>query len=173
MGLFRWKGEMGVSGFQEICELLSKPVYRFLLSLTRDDILAEELLQETFYRAFLHFDQFEGKSSLYTWLCQIGKNAWLKECRKRKLYECVPTEELRSVASESPSPEIQAIKNEEYKKIRRAILNLSEPYKNVFILHIYADIKLKDIAAFYGKSESWARVTFYRAKKQIVQEVGE
>lgn len=162
-----------MSGFQEIYEKYSRPVYRFLLSLTRDESWAEELLQETFYRAFLHIDRFEGKSSVYTWLCQIGKNAWLKESRKKKLYESVPIDTLTSKASQDPSLEAQAIKNEEYKKLRRAILALREPYKNVFILHIYADIKLTEIAALYGRSESWARVTFYRAKKQIVQEVGE
>lgn len=162
-----------MSGIQEIYEEYSKPVYRFLLSLTRENGLAEELLQETFYHALLHIDQFEGRSSLYTWLCQIGKNAWLKECRKRNMYESVSIDELTSLASKDLSPEEQAIKNEECKKVRLAILNLSEPYKNVFILHTYADVKLTEIAALYGKSESWARVTFYRAKKQIVQEVGE
>lgn len=73
-----------MAAFQEIYEKHGKAVYRFLLALTRDEGMAEELLQETFYQAFLHIDQFEGRSSLYTWLCQIGKNAWLKECRRNK-----------------------------------------------------------------------------------------
>ena len=168
----RRKGETGVSGFQEIYEDFSRPVYRFLLSLTRDESWAEELLQETFYQAFLHFDRFEGRSTVYTWLCQIGKNAWLREYRKRKLYKDVPPDEWNSLASEGPSPEARVIRNEEYARVRRAVMDLTEPYKSVFILHIYADIRLRDIAALHGRSESWARVTFYRAKKQIVQEVG-
>lgn len=162
-----------MSGFQEIYEKYSKPVYRFLLFLTRDESLAEELLQETFYRALLHIDRFEGRSSLYTWLCQIGKNAWLKECKKRTMYESISIDDMTSIASKEITPEEEAVKKEEYRKMRCAILNLSEPYKNVFILHAYADVKLTEIAALYGKSESWARVTFYRAKMQIVQEVGE
>lgn len=160
-----------MSGFQEIYEKYSKSVYRFLLSLTRDNTMAEELLQETFYRALLHIDQFQGRSSLYTWLCQVGKNAWLKECRKNSIYATFSIDELPDVMLNEPSPEEQAIRKEDYIRIRHAILKLSEPYKDVFILHTYADVKLKEIAILYGKSESWARVTYYRAKQQIVQEV--
>lgn len=160
-----------MTGFQKIYEKYSKSVYRFLLSLTRDNTMAEELLQETFYRALLHIDQFEGRSSLYTWLCQIGKNAWLKECRKNNIYTAVSIDELTDVMLNEPSPEEQVIRKEDYIRVRHAVLNLSEPYKDVFILHTYADVKLKEIAMLYGKSESWARVTYYRAKQQIVQEV--
>ena len=156
--------------FKEIYEQYGKPVYRFLLSLTRDEGMAEELLQETFYQAFLHIDQFEGRSSLYTWLCQIGKNAWLKECRRNKWFTDDSLEDLKLSAKEPP-PDIQLIQEDEYRRVRQAILKLDEPYKDVFILHAYSELKLKEIAQIYGKSESWARVTYYRAKQQIIQEV--
>lgn len=160
-----------MSGFQDIYTKYSKSVFRFLLSLTRDELMSEELLQETFYQALLHIDQFEGRSSLYTWLCQIGKNAWLKKCRRKNRYRDVSLDELTEVDSKEPTPEEQAIRSEEYIKVRQAILKLNEPYKDVFILHAYADIKLNEIALLYGKSESWARVTYYRAKQQIITEV--
>ena len=160
-----------VSEFQEIYERYSKSVYRFLLSLTRNETMAEELLQETFYRALLHINQFEGRSSLYTWLCQIGKNAWLKECRKSNYYSKISIDDLEEQKSEQLLPEEQVIQKEDYKMVRQAVLQLSEPYKDVFILHAYAQVKLTEIAKMYGKSESWARVTYYRARQQIVQEV--
>lgn len=160
-----------MSGFQEIYETYSRPVYRFLLSLTRDESMAEELLQEVFYKALLHIGTFEGRSSLYTWLCQIGKNAWLKECKRKKNYGVYPMEEIADTASHGPTPEEQVIGEEERLRVRQAVLRLSDPYKDVFILHTYAEIKLKEIAEMYGKSEAWARVTYYRAKQQIVQEV--
>ena len=72
--------------FQKTYEKYAQPVYRFLLSLAGSEDLAEELLQETFYQAFQHIDQFEGRCNLYTWLCQIGKNAWIKECRRNQRY---------------------------------------------------------------------------------------
>jgi len=160
-----------MSEFRKIYESYSKPVYRFLLSLTRNETMAEDLLQEVFYKALLHIDRFEGKSSLYTWLCQIGKNAWLKECTKHKKHIMYPIEEVAVMADSQPTPEEQAIAREEHILVRKAVLRLSDPYKDVFLLHTYGDIKLKEIAELYEKSETWARVTYYRAKQQIIQEV--
>ena len=73
-----------MAAFQEVYEEYARPVYRFLLSLTGNEDLAEELLSETFYQAFKHIDRFEGRCNLYTWLCQIAKNLWYDECRKNK-----------------------------------------------------------------------------------------
>ena len=159
-----------MAGFQNIYEQYSKPVYRFLLALTGDETAAEELLQETFYQALLHIDRFEGRSSLYTWLCRIGKNAWLKECRRKRRFADLPLEEL-PLSGQSPPPEAEFLRREDFRKVRRALMELQEPYKDVFILHVYGGLKLKEIAQSYGKTESWARVTFYRAKQKLIQEV--
>ena len=161
-----------MSGFQEIYETYSRPVYRFLLTMTRNETMAEDLLQEVFYKALLHIDQFEGRCSLYTWLCQIGKNAWLKECRRnRHCGEVYSMDDVADMVSGEPSPEERVIEREARARVRQAVLKLEDPYKDVFILHAYADVKLKEIAEMYGTSEAWARVTYYRAKQQIIQEV--
>lgn len=164
------KGEMRLSDFQKAYEEHARPVYRFLLSLTGNENLAEELLQETFYQAFLHIDRFEGRCNLYTWLCQIGKNAWLKECRRNKHYAETSWDDL-PMADSNPSPEVLVIQKEQWRYIRDAMEKLAEPYKGVFILHALGNVKLKEIAVIYQKSESWARVTYFRAKQQIMQEV--
>lgn len=156
-------------GFDELYHTHGKPVYRFLLALTGDEGQAEELLQETFYQAFLHIDRFEGRSSLYTWLCCIGKNAWLRECRRRSRYADTPYEELRLEAS-APTPEEAMLRREQAQRLRQAVLELEDPQREVFILHAYGGLKLKEIAALHQKSESWARVTYFRARKTI-QEV--
>lgn len=145
-------------------------MYRFLLRLTGEENQAEELLQETFYQAFVHIDRFEGRCSLYTWLCQIGKNAWLKECRRRSRHADVSYRELK-IPSGEPGLEESLIRGEDCRAIRRAIQNLQEPYRDVFVMHSLGAVKLKEIASLYGKSESWARVTYFRAKQQILQEV--
>ena len=160
-----------MASFTKVYEEYGKQVYRFLLSLTGDAHQAEELLQETFYQAFLHIDRFEGRSSLYTWLCCIGKNAWLKECRRKNRFADQPIEEL--TIPDRGTPESAYIQKDEQDRIRRAVLSLEEPYKDVFILHVYGGLKLKEIGASYGKSESWARVTYYRARQRIIQEVSE
>ena len=156
-------------GFEELYETQGKPVYRFLLTLTGDAHQAEELLQETFYQAFLHIDRFEGRSSLYTWLCQIGKNAWLKERKRRNRYADTPYEEL-TLADPALSPEEAMVRREYAQRLRRAVLAMEDPQREVFILHAYGGLKLKEIAALHQKSESWARVTYFRARK-ILQEV--
>lgn len=159
-----------MSTFQEVYQKYGRKVYNFLLSLSGSEALAEELLQETFFQAFQHINQFEGRCSIYTWLCQIGKNAWLKEIKRKKRYSEISIEDLH-LPDNLPLLEEQIIQKEQYLRTRKAMLALEEPYKNVFILHAISDIKLKEIANLYGKTESWARVTYYRARMQIVEEV--
>lgn len=156
--------------FSEIYAEYGKPVYRFLLSLTGDASLAEELLQETFYQALLHIDKFEGRSSLYTWLCRIGANAWSKECRRKKRYADTSWEKL-SIKDITASPEEKMIQKDLLQRIHQSLMKLQDPYKEVFILHVFGGLKLKDIAELNGKSESWARVTYYRARTMIAKEV--
>lgn len=154
--------------FEDIYQLYGKRVYLYLLSLTGDMDEAEELLAETFYRAFLHIDSFEGRSSIYTWLCQIGKNAWLKECKRKKRLDEREISEIE-VGDKALSPEIQILKKEEHKKIMQEIFKLKEPYREVFMLRTFGEMKLKEIAVLYSKSEEWARITYYRAKNKIAK----
>lgn len=154
--------------FEDIYQQYGKKVYLYLLSLTGNPDEAEELLAETFYRAFLHIDSFEERCSIYTWLCQIGKNAWLKECKRKKRLDEREIGEI-DIGNKVPSPEIQMIKGEEQKRILREIFKLKEPYKEVFMLHVFGEMKLKEIAALYSKTEEWARVTYYRAKNKIAK----
>lgn len=159
-----------MSGFHEIYEENARKLYGFLFSLSGNEVLAEELMQETFFQALKSFDKFEGRCSVYTWLCQIGKNAWLKEVKRNKRYSEMELSDLR-IPNNAPTLEEQLVKRDEYIRARKALLKLEEPYRNVFILHAVSEVKLKEIANLYGKTESWARVTYYRARMQIVQEV--
>lgn len=154
--------------FEDIYRLYGKKVYLYLLSLTGNPSEAEELLSETFYRAFLHIDSFEERCSIYTWLCQIGKNAWLQECKRKKRLIDRDVGEIE-FSSSVQSLEMQIIRKEENKKILQEILKLKEPYRGVFMLRVFGEIRLKEIAEIYSKTEEWARVTYYRAKNKIVK----
>lgn len=155
--------------FKDIYKEYGKSVYRFLLSLTGDESLSEELISETFYQAFLHMDKFEGRCSVFTWLCQIGKNAWLKECRRRKRFEEKEIESL-DIKDVKPNPEEKAVQNDTCERIRKAVYHLEEPYQNVFILRVFGERKFSEIGRMYDKTENWARVTYFRAKSKILQE---
>lgn len=155
-----------MANFSEVYAKYAKQVYRFLLSLSGSEQQAEELTQQTFYKAFLHIDRFEGRSSLYTWLCGIGKNEWLMDCRKKS---CLPLEEISQRETEGVEAEI--LRREIQIAVRRALLALPEPYRDVLIMRTYGDVPFAQIAAAHGKSESWAKVIYFRGKDRLRKEL--
>lgn len=152
--------------FEEIYDKYYRKVYLFLLKLSGNPFLAEELTQETLYKAFLHIDQYEGRSSVFTWLCKIAKNNWLAEIKKRK-----PLVELGETWEPDSGLDLEAdVLNRHMRDwMRREILHLSEPYMSVCTLRIYGELPYTEIAAVFGKSESWAKVTYFRGKTMLVE----
>lgn len=155
--------------FSVVCQMYYQKVYRFLLSLSGNVHQAEDLTQEVFYRALLHIGRYKDDGHMYTWLCTIGKNVWLNECRKQK-----HTLSLEN-CSDNPleSPEEKIVRQDRQLALKKALLHLPEEYRDVVILHVYGSIPLKEIAAQKGKSESWGKVTFYRAKQILKQRMEE
>lgn len=156
--------------FDDIYEKYYKKLYVFLYRLCGDQGLAEELTQESLYKAFLHIYQYQGKSSLFTWLCQIGKNAWFDECTRQKRFHTL--DETWDPES-SYNLEQEVIQRQMLQILRRELMNLPEPYASVCALRIYAELSFSEIASEYGKSESWARVTFFRGKAMLTERMGE
>ena len=142
-------------------------VYRFLLSLGADEALAEELTAETLFRGVKKIGTFREECQLSTWLCTIARNLYLDEKKYRGRHS--PLDEAANKAEESL--ENDAADQDEAARIRQALVKLPEPYANVFSLRVLGDIPLCEIAALYGKSDSWARVTFYRAKCMIQERI--
>lgn len=101
--------------FSEVYEKQVRKVYRFLLRLSGDEQIAEELTQQTFFKAFLHIGRFEGRCSLYTWLCTIGKNEWYMECRKHKN---LPLEVLKEVVN-GAGPEEEILSKHRQSVVRK------------------------------------------------------
>ncbi len=151
--------------FDEIYRENAKVVMNYLLKLTQDYHLSEELTQETFYIAYRKYREFRGDCRLNVWLCQIAKNLLFDEYKaaRRKNQPLELFEHLQSGESVEQGLESR----EQRKQIYRLVHRLKDPYKEVFLLHCTNDVPLKDIAELFGKSESWARVTYYRAKEQL------
>lgn len=161
-----------MAGFSHFYEEYAQQVYRFLLALTREEALAEELTQETFYRAFLHIDRFEGRCSVYTWLCQIAKNAYFKECRRRR--RTVPEGQGGAEQGGSAPDPLEAVaEREQVQRLHTHLAHLPEPYREVFTLKVFGELSYEEISRLYGKSPSWARVTCYRAKEKILARLEE
>lgn len=132
--------------------------------LTKDPNLAEELTQETFYKAYKNIDKFEGKSKMSVWLCQIAKNAYYSYLKKEKLIDYSAVDEQLTSAI---NIEAEFIDTQNSILLHKIIRTLDEPYKEVFNLRLFGELSFKSIGAILGKSESWARVTYYRAKEKI------
>lgn len=152
--------------FEQIYEKYYKKIYLFLLRLSGDKALAEELTQDTLYTAFLHMEQYEGRSSIFTWLCQIAKNNWLKEVNRQKRFQ--KTDELKEQVS-GYNLEKEVEKSQMLCIMRKEMLQLPEPYVSVCTLRIYAELSFAEIAAEFKKSESWAKVTFFRGKTMLAE----
>lgn len=151
--------------FEQIYRRSSGKVYRYLLSLCGDTELAEELTAETFYRAYLHIDRFEGRCSVDTWLCEIGKNTWLESVRKGKRF--LPLEE-GAIRSQDALLWQKIEDRNQALQLHKALHALREPYREVFSLKVFGELKFSEIAQIFGKSESWAKMTYYRGKSKLL-----
>ncbi len=141
-------------------------IFRYLMKLSRDYSLAEELTQETFFRAYMNFSSLKDKEKARMWLCSIAKNTYFAYCNERKKTE---SSDVLENMSGGEDVEEAFIKKELSAKALACLHELEEPYKEVFMLSVLGDFSLKDISELFGKSESWARVTFYRAKQKLIE----
>ena len=147
--------------FQEVYELYFKDVYKYVLALCRDEHMAEEVTQETFFKALKNIDSFRGQCKLYVWLCQIAKNTYFSMAAKnRKPEETMPDEPEDAL-------ERALMTKESAFEIHRLLHELEEPYKEVFSLRVFGELSFKQIGQLFSKTESWARVTYHRARLKI------
>ena len=148
--------------YEQIYALYFQDVYRYVCALSRDANLAEEITQETFFKALKSLDSFRGQCRLYVWLCQIAKHTYLSHLKKRK--------EPENEEPLSNSVEEMMLEKESAFQIHQALHNLSEPYKEVFSLRVLGELSFRQIGLLFGKSENWARVTYHRARLKIKEE---
>ena len=135
-------------------------VFAFCLTLTRNRADAEDLTSETFYRAVLHADKFRGTCKMSVWLCAIAKHLFYDECRRRRRRQPPVRQAGLSAEERESAGEILALAEA-----------LGEPYRTVFLMRTVGDAEYADIAQLLGKSESWARVTFRRARMKIAEQI--
>ena len=155
--------------FDILFKVKAHMIYRFLLSLCGDCDLAAEITSETFYRAYLNIDKFRNDCSIESWLCCIAKNALLKEQkrRNRNMPDSYMPEKQDNSLYASLADKETAI------ELHKCLHRLSEPYREVFQLRVFAELRFKDIADVFGKNESWAKVTYYRAKSKLIKELND
>lgn len=145
-------------------------VYHYTLSLCRDEPLAQDVTQEAFLKAMRHSDKFKGDSSLYTWLCAIAKRVLLDRYKKERRE--IPTDDFKGTLPRNEKSPEELISDKDMAMYIHAILHrMDEPYKEVFSLRVFGQLSFGDIAKLFAKTESWARVTYHRARKHINEEL--
>ena len=137
-------------------------VYRYIRSISQDGSLAEEVTQETFFKALEKIDQFRGDCDVRVWLCQIAKNTLYDHLKKQKK-QLLGDEKLEKIESAGGELlEEKLAQRSQAMEIHKVLHGLSEPYKEVFSLRTFGELKFSEIGMLFGKSENWARVTYYR-----------
>ncbi|WP_295587563.1 RNA polymerase sigma factor [uncultured Oscillibacter sp.] len=145
----------------------ARTVYRFLLSQCGDADLAEELTQETFYRAVCSIGRYDGTCKLSVWLCQIAKHLWYQHLRREKRESPLPEDGGETLLPPAPSAESETLDRAGRTDLLRRVHGLPEPVREVVYLRSFGGLSFREIGDVLGKTETWARVTFYRGKERL------
>ncbi len=160
-----------VTDFEEIYKLYFKDVYLYIRRLSCDEDIAQEITADTFFKALKSIDKFRGDCDIRVWLCQIAKNSYYTYLKKNKR-----TDSIEDVLYEVPDKSNfvdEVVRHDEAKIIRQILHKVDEPYKEVFMWRVYADMSFKEIGQIFSKSENWACVTYHRARKIIKERLEE
>ncbi len=157
-----------MTDFEQVYSEYYDIVHKYVSALCKDRALSEEITQDTFFKALKKIDSFRGECKLSVWLCQIAKNTFYTEIKKMQ-HET--TEFPLEAIADSNAPEQYIFDKEEILKLHRLLHALDEPYKEVFWMRTFGELNFREIGAIFKKTESWARVTYYRAKMKIREEI--
>lgn len=150
--------------FEEIYQAYFKEIYLFIKSLSHDEGIAEEITQEAFFKALKAIEKFDGSKDIRAWLFTIAKNTYFSHYKKNKRQIDL------DVAEESGVQIVNHLMNEEDAfAVHQFLHSMKEPYKEVFSLRTFGELPFEKIGLLFGKSAGWARVTYYRARKQITE----
>lgn len=153
--------------FDEIYRKYANDLYKFILRLCGNEALAMDIMQDTMLKAITSIDKFKGACSMKTYLCTIAKNEYYDHI-KRAENKGMPLDDAMQLTDGSSFEESLDDK-EKVLEIHKALHKLDEPYREIFTLRVFAELKFSDIGAVFGQSENWARVSYYRAKKKLIE----
>lgn len=146
-------------------------VYKYLIYLTHDKELSEDLAQETFIKMIKYIDKFEGKSKLSSWLCEISKNLYFDYLRKNKKKKLVENKLNDIEIQSNQNIESEYIEKEDECTLFEKIDSLDEITKRIIYLRIKGELSFKEIGEIIGKSENWVRVNYFRGKQKVKEEL--
>lgn len=156
-----------MTDFEKLYADYFNDVFLYILRLSGNEHIAEEITSDTFFKAMHSVDRFRGECDIRVWLCQIAKNSYFSYLKKQKKVQSLQDSELLILPDLSDTAEEQLLRADEAEQIRIILHEINEPYKEVFMWRVFADMSFKQIGQIFSKSENWACVTYHRARKQI------
>ena len=156
--------------FESIYRDYFRDVELYLRAVCKDELLAEELTEQVFFQALKALPTFRGDCDIRTWLCAMGRNAFLSHLRKAK-----QTEDIDELQIPDPRKSIEdcIADRQQAMTIHRVLHDLPEPYKEVFSLRVFGQLSFQDIGGLFGRTANWACVTYHRARQKILDEMEE
>lgn len=162
-----------MADFEQIYEAYFHDIYRYILRLSGNEHIAEDITSETFFKAMQAIDSFRGDCDVRVWLCQIAKNCYFSYSKKTRRAESIDEKELRQLSDSNPSVAEDYAKKDEIARMQAVLHDVGEPYKEVFMWRVYAQLSFKQIGQIFGKTENWACVTYHRTRKLIKKRLEE
>jgi RNA polymerase sigma-70 factor (ECF subfamily) len=164
------------AAFEELVQKYERKVFRLAKNITNNDEDAEDVLQETFLKAYSHLDGFQGNSKFYTWLVRIAVNEALMKLRKRKSDKMVSLDEgietgeetmVREIAVWEDDPEQRYSQAEIRAILQQAISALRPAFRTVFILRDIEELSTEETANLLDLSIPAVKSRLLRARLQL------
>lgn len=162
--------------FAELVKRYEAKIFRLAQHITQNREDAEDVLQETFLKAYEHLDQFQGNSKFYTWIVRIAVNQALMKLRRRKTDKSVSLDETidtgedtvtREVAAWDEDPEQRFSREELGEILDSSIQSLAPTYRSVFLLRDVDDLSTEETAEALGISVPAVKSRLLRARLQL------
>ncbi|MGN1351644.1 MAG: RNA polymerase sigma factor [Clostridia bacterium] len=157
-----------MENIEEIYEKYASLIKNYIYTITENDNLAEDIMQETFIVAINQIDKFRGDCEISVWLRSIAKKILYKETKKNKFENTVSIDEIE--ISDNKKIDENYIRKENKVTIYKTLQKLDINTREVMYLRITGELSFKEIGQILNKSENWARVTFFRGKQKLDKE---
>lgn len=158
---------------RELYEQHYQTIFRYFLRMTGNWEEAGDLTQETFFQACLSIYRYRQESSLKTWLFSIARNVYLKRLRKEKKYMMLPLRDGPEFFEDSTKmnnlPADLIVQREERERVQASLKKLPENMRTILIFKEFEQLSYEEIAGIFSQTANWARVNYFRAKKQLAQ----
>lgn len=159
--------------FEEIYRTYFNDVFVYIRKLSGDENIAEEITSQTFFKALSSINKFKGECDVRVWLCQIAKNCYFTYLKKNSKTENLDNLEVLNIQDFTCDVNEIISNQEQSKLIQNALHTIPEPYKEVFMWRVFAELNFKEIGQIFDKSDNWACVTYHRARNMIKEKLEE